>query len=97
MKVYISGPITGTNDYLERFNKAESHLIDLGYTVVNPALVNSNLPKGTTWSEYMEMSLCMLKMCDAIYLMKGWENSRGCIIEKNFAEGYEYMKIMEEK
>ena len=26
MKIYISGPVTGTNDYIERFAKTEKHL-----------------------------------------------------------------------
>lgn len=77
MKVYISGPITGTNDYIERFEKAQEVLEKRGHTVINPALVNSNLPEDTTYDEYMKMSFCMLDMCDAIYLLKGYENSRG--------------------
>lgn len=44
MKVYISGPITRTSDYMERFNEAQKYLESKGYSVVNPALVNSNLP-----------------------------------------------------
>ena len=41
MKVYISGPITGTTDYMERFSEAQKHIESLGYSVINPALVNS--------------------------------------------------------
>ena len=26
MKIYISGPVTGTSDYIERFAKTEKHL-----------------------------------------------------------------------
>ena len=29
--IYISGPITGTSDYMERFEKAEKELIENGY------------------------------------------------------------------
>ena len=28
--IYISGPITGTSDYMERFEKAEKELIENG-------------------------------------------------------------------
>lgn len=80
-KVYISGPITGTDDYIERFEKAENDLKSQGYSVINPAKVNANLPEDTTWNEYMKMSLCMLAMCDGIYMLKGWKESRGANME----------------
>ena len=44
MKIYISGAITGTDDYMERFEKAEKELTDKGYSVLNPAKVNAQLP-----------------------------------------------------
>lgn len=86
MKVYISGPITGTKDYMERFSKAQKYLESKGCSVINPALVNSNLPKDTTYGEYMTMSLDMLVMCDAIYLLNGYEDSKGALIELNTAK-----------
>jgi hypothetical protein len=95
MKVYISGPITGTTDYMERFKKAQEYLESKGYTVVNPALINSNLPSDTTWDEYMEISLILVRMCDAIYLLKGWEESKGVETELRTAK-YFGMEIIKE-
>lgn len=88
-KVYISGPITGTKDYLEKFEDIETALVLVhqGVEVINPAKVNANLPESTTWEEYMRMSLCMLSTCDGIYMMEGWQQSRGANLEYAYAKG----------
>ena len=85
MKIYISGAISGTDDYMERFAKAEKELTDKGYSVVNPAKVNAQLPENTSNEEYMKMSFCMLDMCDGIYMLKGWKKSWGANREYGYA------------
>jgi len=86
MKVYISGPITSTTDYMERFEKCQKNLEAHGYEVINPALINSNLPESTTWDQYMDVSLVLLKMCDSIYMLPGWINSKGASLEYEIAK-----------
>ena len=85
MKIYLSGKITGTTDYMERFSAKQMDLESKGYEVVNPASINSLLPKSTTWKEYMSMCYPMIDMCDAIYFMDGWEESAGAKIEFDYA------------
>lgn len=93
--IYISGKITGTDDYLQRFERAEKHLNNMNITdVINPAKVNSYLPE-LSYNQYIKMSLCMLEMCDTIYMLKNWENSVGAKLEWEYAKANNY-KIMYE-
>lgn len=96
MKVYISGAITGTNDFMERFQKAEDELKKMGHKVYNPAHANSYMPEGTTHEQYMAVSFLLLGMADAIYLLKGWEKSRGANMEYGYAIAKNKKIIMEE-
>lgn len=87
MKIYISGAITNNPNYKEDFERAEDYL-QREYPkaeIINPALVNSYLPKSTTHEEYMRMSFCMLDMCDSIYMLSNYENSKGACMEYGYA------------
>ena len=87
MRIYISGQISNLekSDYMERFAKAEKELTEQGYSVVNPAKVNAQLPEDTTYEEYMKMCFCMIDMCDGIYMLKGWKKSLGANREYGYA------------
>ena len=85
MKIYLSGKITGTNDYMERFANAETRLMAMGYDVINPAKENAHFPDDTPWAVYMGESLKMLCNADGILLLDGWKQSRGANIEFDVA------------
>ena len=85
-KVYISGPISGY-DHAERkeaFASAANRFRRQGYYVVNPMEIQ--LPKEASWSDYMRTDIRALMDCDIIYMLSGWEKSRGATIERNLAE-----------
>lgn len=44
----------------------------------------------------MKADIKLLMDCDAIYLLKGWEDSKGARIEKELAESLGYRIIKEE-
>lgn len=85
MKVYISGPITGLpyEEVEKAFSEAETRLQEQGYEVVNP--LNNGLPRESTWNEHMRADLKLLLDCDAIYLLKGYQNSKVAMIEYDLA------------
>lgn len=53
--------------------------------VMNPARILKCMPPDTTYKEFMQMSITMLKMCDQIYMLKGWEKSCGANQEYGYA------------
>ena len=53
MTIYISGKITGTTDYLNRFKEAEQHLKKAGHEVINPAELNLQFGTNRAWEFYM--------------------------------------------
>lgn len=89
-KIYISGKISGTDDYLERFDRAEKELSKQGYEVINPAYEGTKL-KDASYEDYMELSFQLLKDCDIIYMLKDWRTSPGA----NQEYGYALAKNME--
>jgi hypothetical protein len=78
MKVYIAGRITGLPDYQERFAKAAQQLTNDGHQPVNPALLGSG---DRPWTWYMKRALQLMLGCDAVYMLTGWEDSRGAPLE----------------
>lgn len=88
MKVYIAGPITNSPNYKAHFLAAEMALSKDGHTAFNPCKVD-----GFEYREYIDMGLCELMRCEAIYMLKGWALSAGARLEHTYAETVG-MKIM---
>lgn len=86
-RIYISAPITGVDNFMEKFAEAENHFKNLGYEVVNPAKVNRELPTTLTHEQYMKMSFAMMDLCDTVAFLDGWECSLGCNQEYGYALG----------
>ena len=84
MRIYISGPITNVIDYKEKFARAEQNL-KAKYPdakIINLTVLDK-LP--LTYDEYMELDLRLLGMCEGIYMLKGWEDSKGANREYGYA------------
>ena len=94
-RFYISGAITGVPDYLIKFAHAKSRLMMHGYEVVNPAQLCLSLPQSFTHEQYMDICMAALKACDGIYLLKGWQSSKGAKIEAEYALFNSYTMIEE--
>lgn len=90
-RIFISGPISGTDDYMERFAEAEEHLKAEGYLPINPTVFSQHLLNAEFgWEEFMDVTMALLKQCDSIYMLDGWKNSVGACCEIRFAAEHQY-------
>jgi hypothetical protein len=81
-KVYIAGPMSGYEGFnFPAFNRVEELLRGTyGYKhVVNPAKLHR--PTDLPWVEFLKRDLLELITCDAVFLLEGWEKSRGATLE----------------
>ena len=84
-KVYISGAIAHY-DLEERrraFDDAERFLNLKGFEPVNP--FKNGLPDGAHWRLHMRADIALLLECDYIYMLAGWELSKGSKLELDVA------------
>ena len=98
MKIYISGPITNVLDYKEKFGQAEKHLKEKypNAEIINPTMIV--LPSSCTHEDYMKIDFMLLDLCDAIYMMPGWDLSKGCLHGTRLCNGkkFDYFGGMKE-
>lgn len=84
MRIYISGPITNNPHYIEDFYEKEEELEQRGIDVINPVRVDDAF-RSLKYEEYIQLDLLLLEMCDAIYMLTGWQNSQGASLEREYA------------
>lgn len=82
MKVFISGRITGIDDYKEKFERAARQIEARGHTVLNPAV----LPDGMEPKDYMRICLAMIDTADVVFLLPNYWNSPGAQLEVQYCE-----------
>ena len=88
MKIYISGKITGLKptDYGLRFGHTASKLRSKGNRVINPAVMLSEAnSEGFNHDELMHICYAAIDVCDAVYMLSNWFESKGAKLEHQYA------------
>lgn len=90
-KIYVAGPLNAMAvDYLKNVSNMMTeaeHLRRLGFSIYVPAIdLLMGIKFGyTDYHDYFDNSQPWLKASDAVYLCKGWENSKGTKAEMETA------------
>lgn len=95
MKIYISGRITGVENFEDRFKEAELKLRKEypDAEIVNPIIIGKEVEEqiiNPTWNDYMRNCIKHLVECDSIYLLDDWKNSKGARLEYFIASCLDY-------
>lgn len=101
--IYVAGPMRGKNENnAEAFARAEARLRRRGFTVINPLNVGRSIaPDEVIASDadllktVMRIERMLIRHCDAIYLLEGWEESQGAKAELVTAIGFDCMIFLE--
>lgn len=92
--VYVAGKYTG--DSYEEIDtnilKAQKFAVDIwnaGHMAFTPHLNTRHFERlcpNIDQNKYLELDLIILKVCNAVFMVPGWENSRGANIEHEEAK-----------
>lgn len=84
-KVYISGAIAhyGMEERRATFEAAALRLKEQGFEPVNP--FENGVPDDAHWMAHMKADIALLVGCDYIYMLNGWELSKGAKLEFDVA------------
>ncbi len=85
MKIYVAGKISGLDPItvLEKFSRAFCALRRDGHSVFSP----STLPAydDVPHEDYMHICYAMIDICDAVYMLRDWQKSKGARMELQYA------------
>lgn len=87
-RIYVAGPMTGIEKLnFPAFDAAAEELRGEGWHVENPA--DHGAIDGVEWADYLRFDISKLVTCRAIYLLPGWSQSKGALLEVSVARALE--------
>lgn len=97
MKVYIAGKVTGLqkDEIFKKFYESGKQLKKDGHIVMSPAVLVLN--EGFEHEDYMHICYAMIDVCDAVYIQKDWQQSKGARMERQYAKEWKKLIIYEDE
>lgn len=84
MRLYLSGPMTGIEEFnYPAFHAAKATLTDAGHDVVSPA--DLPITDGWEWVDYILVDIGSVFTVEGVATLDGWEASKGARIECRIA------------
>ena len=86
--VYISGKYSGEIEKnIQKAREMAIQVWEAGFTALTPHLntYRFEIDCKCNYEDYIQGDLALLTCCDAILLLEGWGDSKGAIIERDFA------------
>jgi len=84
--VYIAGPFRGPSSFAVHKNVCRAEmwahtLWEAGFAVICPHLNTAHFDKALPDETFLRGDLTILRRCDAVFLVPGWEKSQGALNE----------------
>lgn len=97
MKVYIAGKVTGLEkaEIFKKFYESGKLLKKDGHLVMSPAVLALN--ESFEHEDYMHICYAMIDVCDAVYMQKDWQQSKGARMELQYAKDKKKLIIYEDE
>jgi hypothetical protein len=90
MLIYVSGQYSGNIDYnIEQAAIVAAKLWEKGHAVICPHTNTAHFEKrglSVDYKDYIAGDLNMIARCDGMVMVENWVNSKGALIEKEYAE-----------
>ena len=101
--IYIAGPMRGKENNNETaFFNAEKRLNRRGFTVINPLTMGRGIASDEISGSdadflrnVLRFERTLIRFCDAIYMLEGWQDSQGAKAELVTAIGFDCMIFLE--
>lgn len=97
MKIYIAGKITGLdrNEIQVKFATASVNLKKQGHETFVPCVL-PDYPD-VSHEDYLHICYAMIDICDAVYMLKDWQQSKGARMELQYAADHRKKIIYEDE
>lgn len=85
MKIYTAGKISGLNreDVIKKFEAAQKCLVANGHQVFIPSVLPAY--DEVSHEDYLHICYAMIDICDAVYMLSDWQQSKGARMELQYA------------